>query len=219
MSCSRRTATPTTSTRRRCERSARRSSRPLRHRRARPRARSGDGPIGVSEGEKRSSVAGFRIEPVPAVHPGEHCVGYVDHRPGRDRLSTTPATRPGSTRACAASTSRSSRSTASWQHRRRRGGPARAPRSGRARRAVPLRHVRVQHGLARRVRRGVRAPGPAVPRAAERRAPHPGAALGHHCGPARPAEVAAAASRSRSRFQTTPARRPRTSVGNTVSTR
>jgi L-ascorbate metabolism protein UlaG (beta-lactamase superfamily) len=40
------------------------------------RDRSGSEVTGVSEGES-VTVAGFRIEPVPAVHPGDHCVGYV----------------------------------------------------------------------------------------------------------------------------------------------
>jgi L-ascorbate metabolism protein UlaG (beta-lactamase superfamily) len=38
--------------------------------------RSGGEPIGVDEDEA-VGVAGFRIEAVPAEHPGEHCVGYV----------------------------------------------------------------------------------------------------------------------------------------------
>ena len=44
---------------------------------------AGSEPIGIAEDEA-IEVAGFRIEAVPAVHPGEHCVGYVieagDHR-------------------------------------------------------------------------------------------------------------------------------------------
>jgi L-ascorbate metabolism protein UlaG (beta-lactamase superfamily) len=40
------------------------------------RERSGGEVTGVSEGEA-IEVAGFRIEAVPAVHPGDHCVGYV----------------------------------------------------------------------------------------------------------------------------------------------
>ena len=40
------------------------------------RDRSGSEVTGVSEGES-VTVTGFRIEPVPAVHPGDHCVGYV----------------------------------------------------------------------------------------------------------------------------------------------
>jgi L-ascorbate metabolism protein UlaG (beta-lactamase superfamily) len=40
--------------------------------------------IEVSEG-KEVAVAGFRIEAVPAVHPGDHCVGYVIVA-GRHRL-------------------------------------------------------------------------------------------------------------------------------------
>jgi L-ascorbate metabolism protein UlaG (beta-lactamase superfamily) len=31
---------------------------------------------GISEGE-RVEIAGFGVEAVPAVHPGDHCVGYV----------------------------------------------------------------------------------------------------------------------------------------------
>ena len=40
------------------------------------RERTGREPIGLSEGEP-TTVGGFEIEAVPAVHPGEHCVGYV----------------------------------------------------------------------------------------------------------------------------------------------
>jgi L-ascorbate metabolism protein UlaG (beta-lactamase superfamily) len=38
--------------------------------------RSGVEPVGLSEGEA-AGIAGFRIAAVPAVHPGEHCIGYV----------------------------------------------------------------------------------------------------------------------------------------------
>ena len=40
------------------------------------RERTGREPIGLSEGES-TTIGGFEIEAVPAVHPGEHCVGYV----------------------------------------------------------------------------------------------------------------------------------------------
>ena len=40
------------------------------------RERSGSEVTGISEGGA-VAVAGFRIEAVPAVHPGDHCVGYV----------------------------------------------------------------------------------------------------------------------------------------------
>ena len=40
------------------------------------RERSGAEVIGVSEGTP-VTVGAFRIEAVPAVHPGDHCVGYV----------------------------------------------------------------------------------------------------------------------------------------------
>ena len=40
------------------------------------RERSGGEVTGLSEGESIDR-AGFRIEAVPAVHPGDHCVGYV----------------------------------------------------------------------------------------------------------------------------------------------
>jgi len=40
------------------------------------RARSGVEPTGLSEGES-AEIGCFRIEAVPAEHPGEHCVGYV----------------------------------------------------------------------------------------------------------------------------------------------
>jgi L-ascorbate metabolism protein UlaG (beta-lactamase superfamily) len=40
------------------------------------RRRSGAEITGISEGDA-VEVAGFRIEAVPAVHPGDHCVGYV----------------------------------------------------------------------------------------------------------------------------------------------
>ena len=40
------------------------------------RERSGEEVAGISEGEI-VEVAGFRVEAVPAAHPGEHCVGYV----------------------------------------------------------------------------------------------------------------------------------------------
>ena len=40
------------------------------------RERSGREVTGISEGEM-IEVAGFRIEAVAAVHPGDHCVGYV----------------------------------------------------------------------------------------------------------------------------------------------
>lgn len=40
------------------------------------RDRSGSEVTGVSDGEA-VELAGFRIEAVPAVHPGDHCVGYV----------------------------------------------------------------------------------------------------------------------------------------------
>jgi L-ascorbate metabolism protein UlaG (beta-lactamase superfamily) len=48
----------------------------------RARDRSGVEPIGLAEGET-TEIAGFRIEAVPAVHPGEHCVGYVIAAGGR----------------------------------------------------------------------------------------------------------------------------------------
>jgi L-ascorbate metabolism protein UlaG (beta-lactamase superfamily) len=38
--------------------------------------RSGREVTGVTE-RQPVEVAGFRVEPVPAAHPGEHCVGYV----------------------------------------------------------------------------------------------------------------------------------------------
>ena len=40
------------------------------------RERSGREPLTLAEGESLE-LAGFRIEAVPAVHPGDHCVGYV----------------------------------------------------------------------------------------------------------------------------------------------
>jgi L-ascorbate metabolism protein UlaG (beta-lactamase superfamily) len=40
------------------------------------RERSGVEVTGIAEGE-RVDVAGFGIEAVPAIHPGDHCVGYV----------------------------------------------------------------------------------------------------------------------------------------------
>jgi L-ascorbate metabolism protein UlaG (beta-lactamase superfamily) len=40
------------------------------------RARTDGEVAGLSEGES-VEVAGFRIEAVPAIHPGDHCVGYV----------------------------------------------------------------------------------------------------------------------------------------------
>lgn len=40
------------------------------------RERSGADVTGVSEGDG-VEIAGFRAEAVPAVHPGDHCVGYV----------------------------------------------------------------------------------------------------------------------------------------------
>ena len=40
------------------------------------RERSGLEPTGVSEGES-VTVGGFEIEAVPAVHPGDHCIGYL----------------------------------------------------------------------------------------------------------------------------------------------
>ena len=40
------------------------------------RERSGVEPTGLDEGEV-AGIAGFQIEAVPAVHHGEHCVGYV----------------------------------------------------------------------------------------------------------------------------------------------
>ena len=46
------------------------------------RGRSGGPVTGISEGETLD-VAGFRIEAVPAEHPGEHCVGYVIAAGGR----------------------------------------------------------------------------------------------------------------------------------------
>ena len=48
------------------------------------RERSGADVTGVSEGGE-VEVAGFRIEAVPAVHPGDHCIGYVVAA-GRHRL-------------------------------------------------------------------------------------------------------------------------------------
>jgi L-ascorbate metabolism protein UlaG (beta-lactamase superfamily) len=38
--------------------------------------RSAIEPVGLAEGEA-AGIAGFRIEAVPAEHPGDHCVGYV----------------------------------------------------------------------------------------------------------------------------------------------
>lgn len=40
------------------------------------RGRSEGEVTGISEGQTLE-VAGFRVEAIPAVHPGEHCVGYV----------------------------------------------------------------------------------------------------------------------------------------------
>ena len=40
------------------------------------RQRSGTDVRGLSEGES-AELGGFQVEPVPAVHPGDHCVGYV----------------------------------------------------------------------------------------------------------------------------------------------
>jgi len=40
------------------------------------RERSGRDPIAIAEGEA-IELAGFVVEAVPAVHPGDHCVGYV----------------------------------------------------------------------------------------------------------------------------------------------
>lgn len=40
------------------------------------RERSGVEPVGLTEGEV-AGIAGFRIAAVSAVHPGDHCVGYV----------------------------------------------------------------------------------------------------------------------------------------------
>lgn len=40
------------------------------------RERSGAEVTGLSEGES-VEIAGFRIDAVPAVHPGDHCVGYA----------------------------------------------------------------------------------------------------------------------------------------------
>ena len=40
------------------------------------RERSGGEVTAISEGET-IEIGGFRVEAVPAVHPGEHCVGYV----------------------------------------------------------------------------------------------------------------------------------------------
>ena len=40
------------------------------------RKRSGNEVQSISEGETLE-IAGFRIQAVPAVHPGDHCVGYV----------------------------------------------------------------------------------------------------------------------------------------------
>ena len=48
------------------------------------RERSGADVTGISEGGE-VEVAGFRIEAVPAVHPGDHCIGYVVAA-GRHRL-------------------------------------------------------------------------------------------------------------------------------------
>jgi L-ascorbate metabolism protein UlaG (beta-lactamase superfamily) len=46
------------------------------------RRRSGTDPTGLSEGES-TEVGGFRIEAVRAVHPGDHCLGYVIAAGGR----------------------------------------------------------------------------------------------------------------------------------------
>jgi L-ascorbate metabolism protein UlaG (beta-lactamase superfamily) len=46
------------------------------------RERSGAEVTGVSEGESVER-AGFRIEAMPAIHPGDHCVGYLLEAGGR----------------------------------------------------------------------------------------------------------------------------------------
>jgi L-ascorbate metabolism protein UlaG (beta-lactamase superfamily) len=46
------------------------------------RERSGGEVTPIAEGEI-VEVGGFRVEAVPAVHPGEHCVGYVIETDGR----------------------------------------------------------------------------------------------------------------------------------------
>jgi L-ascorbate metabolism protein UlaG (beta-lactamase superfamily) len=46
------------------------------------RERSGVAVTGIAEGES-VELGGFRVEAVPALHPGEHCIGYVIEAGGR----------------------------------------------------------------------------------------------------------------------------------------
>ena len=136
------------------------------------RERSGGEVTAISEGET-IEVGGFRVEAVPAVHHGGHCVGYVIEA-GLRRLYHSGDT--------------------TWVDPGVRGvdiaflpingklgnldGPEAARLARRVAAAlaipVPLRHVRVQHGVTRRVRRRVRAAGPGLPRPAAGRAAHAG---------------------------------------------
>ena len=62
------------------------------------RERSGTDVRGLSEGES-ARLGGFRIEAVPGSAPGRSLRRLCRSQPGRS-ASTTPGTRPGSTRAC-----------------------------------------------------------------------------------------------------------------------
>ena len=138
------------------------------------RERSGADAIGVSEGTPLT-VGGFAVEAVPAAHPGDHCVGYV-LTAGAYRLyhsgDTTwidPGVRDVDL-AFVPINGKLNNLDASEAARLAQLVEARAGR------AVPLRHVRVQHCGSERVRGRMRAPRAAVPRAQERRAPEPAAA-------------------------------------------
>ena len=129
------------------------------------RERSGRDPFSLSEGES-VTVAGFEIAAVPARHPGEHCIGYVIdgtiyhagdteaiEPPAHDvELALVPIN--------GKVDNMDGVDAARLAHAMRRA--ARGPDAHR--------DVRVQHRLARRVRRRVRAARAGLPRAAGRRA-------------------------------------------------
>ena len=136
------------------------------------RERSGGEVTAISEGEI-VEAGGFRIEAVPAVHPGEHCVGYVIG------AGDAPALSLGRHHLARPRRPRRRRRLPPDQRQARQsgrtgGGTARPPGRGCAGRPLPLRHVRVQHCDAGRLRRRVRAARSALPRAFARGAAHAG---------------------------------------------
>ena len=115
------------------------------------RERSGGEVAAISEGETLE-VASFRVQAVPAVHPGEHCVGYVIEAGGRRLYHSGDTTwlDPGVSGVDVAFLPINGKlDNLDGREAARLAHLVEAD----ARRPLPLRHVRVQHCLAGGVRR------------------------------------------------------------------